>query len=122
MNQETKVQVQIPNGEILIGEFTYEAMEYIMNRYDGMDEAYESINALGSGISGINKKNMACFIDFVVAMFITNHPEVTPEIIKKKIPYNQLAAFAKIIPIIIKAGQAEVGANFRVIPWEETKK
>lgn len=118
MNQETKVQVKFPSGEIMIAEFTWEAIDYIMDRYGSMADAHAVIAKLSKGNAGVTKENMKCLIDFITAMFITNNPDITPEIIKKKIPYNQLNSFSKIIEIIIQAGQAEVDANFQVIPME----
>lgn len=108
---QTKIKVEFPDGSIRHAEFTWKAIDYLLEQYESIAEAYAHISTLTAGPTGITKKSIASLQHFIVALFITEDPEINVDKIKELVPYNRLTDFTQVIQLAITAGKEAPAEN-----------
>jgi hypothetical protein len=108
---QTKIKVEFPDGTVRHAELTWKAIDYLLEKYESIAEAYAHIGTLTLGPTGVTKKSIESLQHFIVALFITEDPEITIEKIKELIPYNRLADFTQVIQMAVNAGKEAPNEN-----------
>jgi hypothetical protein len=109
--KEKKFAVEFSDGKTRYAQFTWESIDYLLERYESLGEAYAAISALVAGPAGVSKKTLNALFDFIAAVFISDDPELTSDKIKKLVPYNELGDFAKLIQLAVDSGSVEVDSS-----------
>jgi hypothetical protein len=111
MKETKKFPVEFSDGKTRSAQFTWQAIDYLLDHYETMAEAYSYVVALTTGANGISKKSIQALRHFLVAMFITDDPGMTEEKIKELVPYDQLPKFIGVIQVAMEAGSVKAGED-----------
>jgi len=111
MRNGEKIKVTFPDGKERYAVFSWASIDYILNKYESMGEAYTLMAALTSGPMGITKQTMAALIDFLVALFIDSDEKLTPKEMKKLVPYEEVGKFCELVKMAVNAGSVEAEGN-----------
>lgn len=110
MKENTKIIIEGVNfsdGIPRTAEFTWQAIDYLLEKYDSMQDAFVHIVALSNGTAGITKKNIEALFYFLAALFVTHQSDITADKIKEIVPYHNIKDFASVILLAVNNGKAE---------------
>ena len=107
--KNTKVPIVLDRERFL--EFTWEAIDYITEKYESLGEALLLASAIDGNPMKMSKKAVKAVIDLLTALLITDDPEITPETVKKIMPLKDMVDYSDLIARAIKMGEDEAPKN-----------
>ena len=107
--KNTKVPITLDRDRFL--EFTWEAVDYIAEKYESLGEALLLASAVDGNPMNMSKKTVGAVIDLMTALLITDDPELTPAQVKKIMPLARMNEYSSLIASAIKLGEDEAPKN-----------
>ena len=100
--QNTKFEIELDKKRYM--EFTWASIDYISERNESFGECALLVGLFDGNPMNMTKKTMNALYDMLTALFITDDPSITPEIIKQIMPMNKMTEISALITSAVQAG------------------